>query len=45
MKEYDVLIVGSGACGGIAAQQLTEAGLQVIMLEAGPDFGHPNTFD
>jgi choline dehydrogenase-like flavoprotein len=38
MKEYDVLIVGSGACGGIAAQQLTEAGLQVIMLEAGPDY-------
>ena len=32
---YDVVIVGSGASGGWAAMQLTEAGLNVAVLEAG----------
>ncbi|NOK14529.1 GMC oxidoreductase [Corallococcus exercitus] len=32
---YDAVVVGSGACGGWAAKQLTEAGLQVLVLEAG----------
>src|SRR5437868_14158929 len=35
-KTYDVCIVGSGAAGGTAAKILTEGGLNVIMLEAGP---------
>ena len=35
---YDVCIVGSGAGGGMAAKVLTEAGAQVLMLEAGPTF-------
>jgi choline dehydrogenase-like flavoprotein len=35
-KIYDVCIVGSGAAGGMAAKVLTEAGLEVAMLEAGP---------
>jgi choline dehydrogenase-like flavoprotein len=35
-KVYDVCIVGSGAGGGMAAKALTEGGLQVALLEAGP---------
>ena len=36
-KSYDVIIVGSGAGGGMAAKILTEGGLNVALLEAGPD--------
>jgi choline dehydrogenase-like flavoprotein len=32
---YDVVIIGSGAGGGMAAKVLTEAGANVMMLEAG----------
>jgi choline dehydrogenase-like flavoprotein len=35
-KEYDVLIVGSGASGGMAAYTLTQKGLKCLMLDAGP---------
>ncbi|MFN0124598.1 MAG: GMC oxidoreductase [Blastocatellia bacterium] len=34
-KTYDVCVVGSGAAGGFAAKELTEAGASVILLEAG----------
>ena len=35
-KVFDVCIIGSGAGGGMAAKVLTEAGADVLMLEAGP---------
>jgi choline dehydrogenase-like flavoprotein len=35
MQTFDAIIVGSGACGGWAAMELTAAGMKVLMLEAG----------
>ena len=35
-KDYDVLIIGSGASGGMAAYTLTKKGLNCLMLDAGP---------
>ena len=35
-KEYDVLIVGSGHSGGMAANILSQKGLNCLMLNAGP---------
>jgi choline dehydrogenase-like flavoprotein len=40
-KTYDVCVIGSGAGGGMAAKILTEGGLSVAMLEAGPEV-HPD---
>jgi len=35
---YDVIIIGSGAGGGASAWALAEAGLSVLVLEAGPAY-------
>jgi choline dehydrogenase-like flavoprotein len=37
-KKYDVVIVGSGAGGGMAAKILSESGLSVALIEAGGDY-------
>jgi choline dehydrogenase-like flavoprotein len=36
-RVFDAIVVGSGAAGGFAARTLTEAGLDTLVLEAGPD--------
>ena len=35
-KVYDAVIVGSGAAGGMAAYVMANAGMNVLVLEAGP---------
>jgi choline dehydrogenase-like flavoprotein len=37
-KKYDVIIVGSGAGGGMAAYILANAGVSVCLIEAGPSY-------
>jgi len=41
-KEYDVIIVGSGAGGGMATKILSEAGLSIAIVEAGPFYDPAN---
>lgn len=38
MMDYDAIIVGSGAGGGMAAYALTRRGVRVLLLEAGRDY-------
>jgi len=35
---HEVVVIGSGAGGGMTAYVLANAGLKVLMLEAGPFF-------
>jgi choline dehydrogenase-like flavoprotein len=37
-QQYDVIIVGSGAAGGMCAYLLAVAGVKVLLLEAGRDY-------
>ncbi|MDU8887139.1 GMC family oxidoreductase [Yeosuana sp. MJ-SS3] len=41
-QEYDAIIVGSGAGGGMATKILSEAGLNIAVIEAGPFFDPAN---
>jgi choline dehydrogenase-like flavoprotein len=33
--QYDAIVIGAGVAGGLAALSLTEAGLRVLVLDAG----------
>ncbi len=39
-RTYDAIVVGSGISGGWAAKELTEKGLNVLMLERGKNMEH-----
>ena len=39
---FDVIVVGSGAGGGMASKLLAESGLNVAVVEAGPNFDPKN---
>ncbi len=36
-KQFDAIVIGSGATGSIAVKELTQRGLDVLLLEAGRD--------
>ncbi|MCC6538144.1 MAG: GMC family oxidoreductase [Bryobacterales bacterium] len=35
-RQFDAIIIGTGPCGGFAAKELTERGMDVLVLDAGP---------
>jgi choline dehydrogenase-like flavoprotein len=42
--QFDAIVVGSGVSGGIAAKELCEKGLKVLMVERGPDHAHISSY-
>jgi choline dehydrogenase-like flavoprotein len=42
---YDAIVVGSGMTGGMAAKELTERGLTVLMIERGREIKHIEGYD
>ena len=40
-NDHDVIVVGAGAAGGLAAMLLAESGLRVLVLDAGPPPASP----
>jgi len=44
-NSYDAIVVGSGMTGGMAAKELTERGLKVLMIERGREIKHIQDYD
>ncbi len=42
---YDAIVVGSGMSGGMAAKELTEKGLKVLVIERGREVKHVKDYD
>jgi choline dehydrogenase-like flavoprotein len=42
--DFDAIVVGSGITGGLAAKELTEAGLKVLMIERGREIRHQQDY-
>lgn len=42
--DFDAIVVGSGITGGLAAKELTEKGLKVLVLERGQDVRHGSDY-
>jgi choline dehydrogenase-like flavoprotein len=42
---YDAIVIGSGMTGGIAAKELTQNGLKVLMIERGKEVKHIEDYD
>jgi choline dehydrogenase-like flavoprotein len=42
---FDAIVVGSGMTGGMAAKELTERGLTVLMIERGREVKHVEDYD
>lgn len=42
--DFDAIVVGSGVTGGLAAKELTEAGLKVLMIERGREIRHQQDY-
>ena len=40
-KEYDIIVVGAGPAGSMAARFAAEQGISVLMLEKDRDVGYP----
>jgi choline dehydrogenase-like flavoprotein len=44
MAQYDIIVVGSGACGGWACMALAQAGYKVALIEAGSSISPAKDF-
>ena len=44
-RTFDAIVVGSGMTGGMAAKELTERGLNVLMIERGREVKHVEDYD